>query len=140
MQKKLMGAVAVAAVAALAAGAATAAPPMSKMSKAKPTTVVYQGVQVAIDPATGHIRTPNAVERRALNQALVKNQARSIRPLDEAQARATFRRDRRTGMMSMQVPETQVSHLTAHRNADGKLEIGHEGIATDEVQATEVTP
>jgi hypothetical protein len=80
------------------------------------------------------------VERRALNQALVKNQTRSVRPLDEAQARATFKRDRRTGMMSMQVPETQVSYLTAHRNADGKLEVEHEDIATDDTSAAEVTP
>ncbi|GAA3934249.1 post-PEP-CTERM-1 domain-containing protein [Luteimonas lutimaris] len=138
MQKKLMGAVAVAAVATLAAsGAAMAAQPVSK---AKPTTVVYQGVQVAIDPATGRLRAPNAVERRALSQALVRNQANSVRPLDETQARATFKRNRRTGMMSMQVPETQVSYLTAHRTDDGKIEVGHEDIAVDGAQATEVTP
>lgn len=138
MQKKLMGAVAMAAVATLAAsGAATAAKPVSK---AKPTTVVYQGVQVAIDPATGRLRAPNAVERQALSRALVKGQSRSARPADESQARATFRRDRRTGMMSMQVPETQVSYLTAHRNADGKLEVGHEAAAKSDASATEVTP
>src|SRR5690606_31401772 len=56
MQKKLMGAVAVAAVAALAtSGAAMAAPPIAK---AKQTTVGYNGVQVAIDPATGRMRAP----------------------------------------------------------------------------------
>lgn len=138
MQKKLMGALAVAAVATLAAsGAAMAAQPASK---AKPATVVYQGVQVAMDPVTGRLRAPNAVERRALSKALVGNQARSVRPLDETQARATFRRDRRTGMMSMQVPESQVSHLAAHRTAEGQVRIEHEAPAADASSTTEVTP
>ncbi len=142
MQKKLMGTVAMAAIATLAAsGAAMAGPPTAKMSNAKQTTVVYQGVQVAIDPATGRLRAPNAVERSALSEALLKNQARnSARPYDEAAARATFKRDRRTGMMSMQVPETQVSYLTAQRNADGTLEIKHEDTAEHDAPTTEVTP
>ena len=117
---------------------ATAAQPATK---AKTTTVVYQGVQVAIDPATGRLRAPTAAQRRALSAAMLENQARtSARPVDEAQARATFKRNRRTGAMSMQVPESQVSYLTAHRSADGAVEIGHEAVDTNAAASAEVTP
>src|SRR5690606_40500459 len=61
MQKKLMGAVALAAVATLAASsAAMAGPPASKMSKATQATVVQPGMQVAIVSVTGHVRAPMA--------------------------------------------------------------------------------
>ncbi len=141
MQKKLMGALAMAAVATLAvSGAATAAQPATK-AKARTTTVVYQGVQVAIDPATGRLRAPTAAQRRALSAAMLENQARtSARPVDEAQARATFKRNRRTGAMSMQVPESQVSYLAAHRTADGAVEVGHEAVDTNAAAPAEVTP
>jgi hypothetical protein len=142
MQKNLMGAVAVAAVATLAAsGAAMAAQPLSK---AKPAAVAQQGVQAAIDPATGRLRAPTAAERKALANTSQSLQAtRPVagqRPRTEAEALSTLKVNRRGRIgMSMQVPDSQFNYLTAHRNADGTISIGHEGDGESRAQAQEVT-
>lgn len=144
MQKKLMGAVAVAAVAALAAGAATAAPPMSKMSKAGQATATQAGVQVAIDPATGHVRAPTADERRALSNARLNTRSTGSvagqRPRNESEALSTLKINRRGRLgRSLQVPESQFNYLTAQRNADGSISIRHEGDADHAAAPQEVT-
>ena len=143
MQKKLMGAVAVAAVATFAAGAAMAAPPMSKMSKAGQATVAQQGVQVAIDPATGHVRAPTAAERQALSNSRLNKSTGSVagqRPRNESEALSTLRVNRRGRInMSVQVPENQFNYLTAQRNADGSVSIRHEGDADHDAAPQEVT-
>ena len=134
MQKKLMGAVAVAAVAALAtSGAAMAAPPIAK---AKQTTVAYNGVQVAIDPATGRMRAPTAADRQALSEAIQRDLAKSRatgyvagqRPRTEAEALSTLKVNRKGRVgMAMQVPESQFTYIPATRNPDGSGSIRHEG-------------
>ena len=134
MQKKLMGAVTVAAVTALAAsGAAMAATPVAK---AKQTTVASQGVQVAIDPATGRIRTPSAADRKAINQAAQRSQLQNRatgsvagqRPRTESEALSTLRINKKGRVgMAMQVPDNQFNYLTATRNADGSISVRHEG-------------
>ena len=145
MQKKLMGAVAIAAVATLAAsGAAMAGPPMSKMSKAKQTTVVHQGVQVAIDPATGRLRAPTAAERQELSQAMLgKRTTGSVagqRPRNESEALSTLRVHRKGRVRtSMQLPDSQFNYLTAQRNADGSISIRHEGDDDQGAAPQEVT-
>lgn len=144
MQKKLMGAVAVAAVAALAAGAATAGPPMSKMSKAKQANTVQPGMQVAIDPATGHVRAPTLAERQAISNARVDSRLTGSvagqRPRNESEALSTLRVNRRGRInMSVQLPENQFNYLTAERNADGSISIRHEGDADHGTAPQEVT-
>lgn len=144
MQKKLMGAVAVAAVATLAAGAATAGPPVSKMSKARQATVVQPGMQVAIDPATGHVRAPTLAERQAISNARVDSRLTGSvagqRPRNESEALSTLRVNRRGRInMSVQLPENQFNYLTAERNADGSISIRHEGDADHGTAPQEVT-
>lgn len=144
MQKKLTGAVAMAAVATLAAsGAAMAGPPASKMSRTSQATVAQQGVQVAIDPATGRLRAPTAAERQALSSDLRNTRsAGSVagqRPRNESEALSTLRVSRKGRIgMSVQVPENQFNYLTAQRNADGSISIRHEGDADHGVAAQEV--
>lgn len=145
MQKKLMGAVAVAAVATLAASsAAMAGPPASKMSKARQATVVQPGLQVAIDPVTGHVRAPTAAERQAFGNAHATSQpAGSVagqRPRNESEALSTLRVNKRGPLgRSLQVPESQFNYLTAERNADGSISIRHEGDADHDAAPQEVT-
>ena len=134
MQKKLMGAVAVAAVAALAtSGAALAAPPIAKT---KQSSVAYHGVQVAIDPATGRMRAPTAADRQALSEAIQRDLAKSRatgsvagqRPRTESEALSTLRINKKGRVgMAMQVPDNQFNYLTATRNADGSISIRHQG-------------
>ena len=144
MQKKLMGAVALAAVATLAASsAAMAGPPASKMSKARQATVVQPGVQVAIDPATGRVRAPTAAERQALSNARATSGSTGSvagqRPRNESEALSTLRVNRKGRIgMSVQVPENQFNYLTAERNADGSISIRHEGGDDHGVAAQEV--
>jgi hypothetical protein len=141
MRKKLRTMVAMAAVATLAAsGAATAAQPLSK---AKPATVAYQGVQVAIDPATGRLRAPTAAERQALSNAILRDQAKPAagqRPRTESEALSTLKINRKGRLgMSMQVPDSQFNYLTAERNADGTISIRHEGEGESPAPQQEVT-
>ena len=138
MQKKLMGAVAVAAIATLAAsGAATAA---ELVSKARPAAVAQQGVQAAIDPATGRLRAPTAAERQALVRTQATRPVAGQRPRTEAEALSTLKLNRKGRIgMSMQVPESQFNYLTAQRNADGSISIRHEGDGDHQVQPQEVT-
>jgi acyl-coenzyme A thioesterase PaaI-like protein len=106
------------------------------------TTVAVEGVQVAIDPATGRLREPTAAERAALSKALIERavQSRSnqlsasgtdfVRPLTEQDARATTRKLRlRNGVevTGMDLPESLVSSLVAEKQADGSLHIHHQG-------------
>ena len=144
MQKKLMGAVAVAAVATLAAGAAMAGPPASKMSQARQATVVQPGVQAAIDPATGRLRAPTAAERQALGNARPDSRSTGSvagqRPRNESEALSTLKVNRKGRIhMSVQVPENQFNYLTAQRNADGSISIRHEGDADHDAAPQEVT-
>lgn len=110
--------------------------------------VVFQGVQVAIDPATGRLREPTAAEREALSRAMLQKRAADAvkplaageRPRNAAEARATLkvRRAGRVGM-SMQVPEDQLNYLEATRKADGTLDVHHRGDAKTNTGAKEVT-
>lgn len=97
-------------------------------------TVVYQGVQVAIDPVTGRLRQPTAAERQALTAAMLQQRAARLRargvnrPMNELEARATIKRHSRGLIgMSMQLPVSQMSYVTAERQPDGSLSIHHEG-------------
>ena len=117
-------------------GAAQAAD--QKTSSAPETTVYVQGVQVAIDPATGHLVEPTAAQRTALSNAMAARAAivapRSIGtsaiPRNEAEALKTLHtitlKNGHTAV-GMQLPENLMSSLVAERAADGSLNIHHEG-------------
>jgi hypothetical protein len=68
---------------ALAGQLAKAPPPKAAL---KQSSVVFQGVQVAIDPRAGLLREPTAAERKAPSKAMLQRQAlEAVTP----QARAT---------------------------------------------------
>lgn len=113
---------------------------------AQEATVYVQGVQVAIDPATGHLVEPTAAQRTALSNAMAARAAiaapRSIGttpiPRNEAEARATFHTiTLKNGhkAVGMALPENLMSSIVAERRADGSLSIHHEG---DDNAATNV--
>jgi hypothetical protein len=120
------------------------------------TTVTVQGVQVAIDPATGRLREPTPAERAALSKALATQAAQPrssqlavsgtdfVRPLTEQDARATTRKLRLssgTEVTEMAVPESLVSSLVADKQADGSVLVHHQGEAAGSAhgKAQEVT-
>ena len=116
-------------------------------------TVAVQGVQVAIDPATGRLREPTAAERAALSEALLEQSrlprrsvsgTEFVRPLTEQEARATTRKLRLSNgveVTGMDLPESLVSSLVAEKKADGSVVIHHQGDATRDAgeKAQEVT-
>ncbi|WP_199098551.1 hypothetical protein [Dyella sp. ASV21] len=125
-------------------------------SAAAQTTVSVQGVQVAIDAATGRLREPTAAERAALSKALVQQAALNrsaqqsvnstdfVRPLTEQDAKATLRTLRlKSGVevTAVDVPESLVSSLVAEKQADGSVVIHHQGdeAAHGKAKAQEVT-
>lgn len=103
------------------------------------TPVTVQGVQVAIDPATGQLVAPTAEQRAALSRAMLEQAAapaaRGARradatPRNEAEAQQTLRTIRLQNggqALGMEVPESLMSSLVAERRADGSLNIHHQG-------------
>ena len=100
---------------------ATAAEPPST-----PTTGYDQGMKVAIDPATGRIRTPTAEEIQQLRATVApaRSSLAPIAPATAAEARQTIQLTA-TGAVMAQVPEELMSAMVATRRADGSLQVGH---------------
>jgi hypothetical protein len=133
----------------LIAGAAMA----GETPKAAPTqTVSVQGVQVAIDPATGRLREPTAAERAKLSQALLQRSASGSksslatggRPRTEAEARSTFVKTRLSSgatVTRVTVPQNLMNSVVAERLPDGSVSVHHDdGQAhTNQAKAPEVT-
>ena len=152
MQNKIMiQAIGLALSGLLVAGTAFAAD--QKAPQAAEASVTVQGVQVAIDPATGQLVAPTAAQRAALSRAMVQRPSgnldlrsraslgSSAAPADEAAARKTFHTFRlKNGheAVGMALPESLMSSIVAERRADGSLNIHHEG-DTNDSRATEVT-
>jgi len=98
-----------------------------------PRNVFVQGVQVAIDPATGRLVAPTAEQRAALSKAFQVNGRKasslSARPATAADAKATFRKIslgngvRATGV---RVPQELMSSVVAERAPDGTLSVHHD--------------
>lgn len=129
------------------AGVVNAAEPQTA---APQTTLAVQGVQVAIDPATGHLVAPTAAQRAALSRAMLRQAAAapqntrgpSVPPRDEAEARKTFHTFQlKNGhrAVGMALPENLMSSLVVERQADGSLSVHHAGDAPMAVAAQEVT-
>ncbi|MGH8033100.1 MAG: post-PEP-CTERM-1 domain-containing protein [Luteimonas sp.] len=90
------------------------------------TPVYFNGVKVAIDPATGKLRQPTAAEIQAL-RAVIAPDSRSMsigKPMPQSQAasNATYRKLKNGGVM-VQLPESSMTSLVAVRQADGTLRI-----------------
>lgn len=131
------------------AGAASAAEKTPAAPAQAAASVNLQGVQVAIDPATGRLMEPTAAQRAALSQAMQQRAQRNAvaprqpgaAPRNEAEARATLRTVRLNNgrtVVGMDLPEDLMSSLVAERNADGSLSIHHAG-DTSAPTAVEVT-
>ncbi|MBV6803335.1 hypothetical protein P2C08_18665 [Xanthomonas perforans] len=97
--------------------------------------------KVGIDPATGKLRPLTDAESAALDQqaaaaasAARGSAARSSVPQTEAAARATERR-LPNGTVARKLPATQMSSLTATRQADGRIVIEH----SDDADTTQPT-
>lgn len=100
-----------------------------------PASVSFQGVQVAIDPSTGHLVAPTAAQRAALSKAMlgsatvakVQVAGQVGRPQTEADALKTLKRSSRGKYAaSMQLPQSMMSSLVAERHADGSVSIHHQ--------------
>lgn len=120
--------------------------PAAKVSPVS-SSVGVQGVQVAIDPATGRLVAPTAAQRARLSRAMLNRDAHSkvagsaAAPRNALEARATFHRitlkSGRTAV-GMALPEDRMSSLVAERRADGTVAIHHAG-DTQPAAAVEVT-
>ena len=91
----------------------------------------YAGATVAIDPATGRLRTPTAAEqaqlRTAVSSRLRKADPMSIAkpgPLTRAEAERTMVRHA-DGRVSMQTSDDMMSYVTATQLEDGSIVISH---------------
>jgi acyl-CoA thioesterase FadM len=101
---------------------------------AAPQTVVVQGVQVAIDPATGRLREPTAEERAALSKAFGAQSVSAAKlsagqPRTAAEAKSTFRSvslDNGVRAKAVRVPQELMSSVVAERQPDGSLSIHHD--------------
>ncbi|AZR24734.1 hypothetical protein NX81_004075 [Xanthomonas vasicola] len=86
--------------------------------------------KVGIDPTTGKLRPLTDAESAALEQqaaaanSAARRAARTSVPRTEAAARATERR-LPNGTVARKLPATQMSSLTATRQADGSIVIEH---------------
>lgn len=69
------------------------------------------GMQVAIDPKTGRLRTPTAEESRALAQALRQQFATPSQPLQVIQAE--------NGALAVELPEDFMETIVFRTHADG---------------------
>lgn len=113
---------------------ATAAQAAEAPKNAAPQTVVVQGVQVAIDPATGRLREPTAEERAALSKAFGTQNATASRltagqPRTAAEAKTTFRSvslGNGVRAKAVRVPQELMSSVVAERQPDGSLSVHHD--------------
>lgn len=101
-----------------------------------PVSLATADTRIAIDPDTGKPRPLTAEERRQLSEqrtAAAKSRRSEplgagkrgfVAPATEAEAQASLR-TLPGGAVMQQVPETMMSELTVHRDAEGRLHLGH---------------
>lgn len=110
----------------LAMSAATAGEPASS------------GLKVAIDPATGKLRALSEEESAALDASSV-NGITTKRLLVSDPMDAVVPRAVRAGGFAAKLPQSEMTHLVATRNADGKVVIREVGAGDDAATETEAT-
>lgn len=97
------------------------------------TTLYFNGVKIAIDPATGRLRPPTAAESAALRASVTKMPTQRSKgkamPKTRAEANRTIRK-MRDGSVMATVSEDMMSTVVATRQADGTIRVQHEGEAT----------
>jgi hypothetical protein len=107
------------------------------------TNVVFAGVKVGIDPATGRLRNLTPEESAALSKVLTQKRtpvdsARYGRaPADNAAAARTVRKSA-NGTVSARVPQSAMPLVTARIGADGKVVISESGHTNAAPAAREV--
>lgn len=103
--------------------------------------VTVAGVKVGIDAETGQLRPLTASESAQLDQALTQGQQAKVAPAmaktfaaprDATAARSTVRRAAHGGV-SVKVPESLMTSLTAQRDTSGRLVIEHSDQAADQI-------
>jgi hypothetical protein len=99
--------------------------------------VTVAGVKVGVDAETGQLRPLTASESAQLDQVLTQQakvapaMAKTFAaPRDAAAARSTVRRAAHGGV-SVKVPESLMTSVTAHRDASGQLVVEHADAAGD---------
>jgi len=97
--------------------------------------VTVAGVKVGVDAETGQLRPLTASESAQLDQVLTQQakvapaMAKTFAaPRDAAAARSTVRRAAHGGV-SVKVPESLMTSVTAHRDASGQLVVEHSDAA-----------
>ena len=105
-----------------------------------PTTAMFSGVKVGVDPKTGRMRPLTPDESRQLDHALTRGKkpsyppglARSFNPpATEVESRRTVRALAHGGI-AVKLPAEQYSTVSATRTVTGEVEIIHDGdVATD---------
>lgn len=96
----------------------------------------FNGVKVAIDPATGRLRQPTPAEIKALRatvQQMPTARGKAM-PATRADAQRTLRK-RADGTVRAQVSEDMMLSLEATRQADGTIKITHAGDAAAHEEA-----
>ncbi len=91
--------------------------------------VYFNGVTVAIDPATGRLRAPTPAEQAALRRNAPKaarGPSASGMPRNQAEANKTIRRLADGSVMAL-VPEDLMSQVVAVQRPDGTIQIQHIG-------------
>ena len=91
----------------------------------------FNGVKVAIDPATGRLRQPTPEEIKALRatvRQMPASRGSKAMPATRAEAQRTLRK-RADGTMKAQVAEDMMLSVEATRQADGSIKITHTGDA-----------
>lgn len=109
--------------------AANAAEP----AKGQVTEVVYQGIKVGIDAATGKLRPLSEEESAALDRVVMSEQAgvasrsatRRISMPSTIQAAYQTQRAISGGGSAMKMPMSEMSHVIAIRDAAGKVTAQH---------------
>lgn len=97
--------------------------------------VTFSGVKVGVDPHTGKLRPLTPSESRQLDQALTRGKKPTYAPglAKSFTAPATEVESRRTvralahGGVAVKLPASQMSMVSAHRNAAGDVVIVHDG-------------
>jgi|SRR5688572_17326766 hypothetical protein len=99
--------------------------------------VTVAGVKVGVDAETGQLRPLTASESAQLDQVLTQQakvapaMAKTFAaPRDATAARSTVRRAAHGGV-SVKVPESLMTSVTAHRDASGQLVVEHADAAGD---------
>ena len=96
------------------------------------TNVFFNGIKVAIDPATGRLRQPTAAEAQALRASVSRMPVAGSRakpmPATRALAERTVRK-MADGSVMAQVSEDMHPSVVATRDANGDIQIQHAGDA-----------